>query len=94
MMTAKLLRARDHGTSFDYDVHIDTTKTVDDGTGNQVPDPSYVFTYRWSSTPPDGQTVDGYRKAIRRELRAYVADELARLADDPGLPFAEEGREP
>lgn len=66
--------AFDAGTVYQFRVHLDTTKVLEDGT----PDPEWVNEYTWGKQPPVGQTAQVYLTNCKRE-----AEGLAKL--DPRL---------
>lgn len=79
MMSMKILAAEERATEFFYRIHIDDTKLIQDGT----PDPRYVREFNWGKEPPEGQSVDQYLAAIKREMKLLCEDELRRMTTTP-----------
>lgn len=71
----KYLIAEKQATQYFFLVHMDETKTLEDGS----PDPAYVREYTWGIEPPEGQTEQEYLANIKREIGLLVEDELARM---------------
>jgi hypothetical protein len=71
----KYLTAEQQAAQYFFRVHMDETKTLEDGT----PDPAYVREYAWGLTPPEGQDEAEYLANIKREIGLLVDDELSRL---------------
>lgn len=72
----KYLKAEKQPNQYFFQVHMDETKKLSDGT----PDPDYVREYNWTLTPPEGQTATVYLTNIKREIGLLIADELTRMA--------------
>lgn len=65
----KLITAREHSTAYRFRVHLDESKTDSQG----GPDPAYVKEYRFSKTPPPGQTAAEYLARVLAEVKALAA---------------------
>ena len=80
-MSIKVLQARKRETEYFFQIHLDDSKVVEEE-GKEVPDPYFVREYRW------GKDID--LADIKREMKALVKAELARL--DDGVPLSIEGK--
>ena len=78
----KYLKAEKQANQYYFQVHMDETKNLPDGT----PDPAYVREYSWAIQPPEGQTDTVYLASIKREIGLFVADELTRMATPAPIP--------
>lgn len=93
-MPARVLAARREGAWVRVRVHLDAVRVQPQEDGPPVPDPAWVVEWTWPATPPQGMTAATWGEAIRREVRAYVAEELARRDSSAAAPLAWEGAEP
>lgn len=78
----KYLKAEKQTSQYFFQVQIDDTKKLTDGT----PDPAYVREYSWYVTPPIGQTEADYLTNIKREIGLLVTDELSRILNLKTIP--------
>ena len=88
-MAMKMLVARRKGKTFRYQVWLDITKFLPDGT---TPDPAWCFEQSWVK-PADGGTA-GWQGGIRADLHVLCDSRLAELVDaaDPGVALPQEGQ--
>jgi hypothetical protein len=101
-MTMRIHKAEDRGAVLHYCIHLDETKTLDDGT----PDPAYLRTYEWGKTPPlvnvldalgavigqEPQSEADYHAAILREMKLLADLELAQTnTTNTSTPLPVEG---
>ncbi|HVM18496.1 MAG TPA: hypothetical protein VM307_00890 [Egibacteraceae bacterium] len=89
----KLLTARDTGPTFYFVVHLDPSKTLDNGD----PDPAFVAEYTWPKSGFDG-TPAQVKARILNEVRLLAIEERKQrlAAASPasrGTKLPEEGKE-
>jgi len=78
----KYLKAEKQRIQYFFQVHMDETKKLADGT----PDPNFVREYIWGIQPLEGQTETDYLASIKREIGLLVADELTRMETPAPTP--------
>jgi hypothetical protein len=86
-MTMRIHKAEDRGTVLHYCIHLDETKTLDDGS----PDPDWCVEYEWSKEPPEGVSATAHQKSILREMKLLAAEELGKLTAIEPVALAVEG---
>ena len=85
----KLLKARKQLDRIDLSIHLDETKTVEDGS----PDPEWVREFTWAADPPAGVSEADYLKSIKREAKLLCQQELdATQATGVGAALPGEGQ--
>lgn len=99
-MAIQILTARETATSYDYTVHLDNSKVLEDGS----PDPAFVRAFSWGKSAPLVNVVDAlgvvtdtepmskadYLAMQEREILALCQHELTQIAEPVAL--ASEGK--
>ena len=83
----KLLQARKHSDRIELSIHLDVTKTLEDGS----PNPEWVRGFTWPADPPEGVSEANYLTSIKREAKLLCQQDLDAAVDE-GAALPGEGR--